>query len=196
MVRLDRVQQKADCACNSPYRGLNNTIKRRTMKSKFNIYLTLFLVIIGVFVTTGSSCRGDRLEPGGAYAPVLTNIDGTVTPTAAPDLPFFIVDSSYDLAYSTILTLANMERDNRLFFWAISPDIKHTLDKWRPEIVRINVEYHRARIAYKANPTPAGLSGLETFLGRLSQVTSALGPIQQTMNQKLVQLKANPSLNP
>lgn len=161
-------------------------------KKRISNCVALLLVSIGLFVTTGSSCRGDRLEPGGAYAPTQVDpLTGVVTPTSAPDIQIFIIDTLYKLTFSSVDLIFDLERSNERFFWSISPDIKHTLDKLRIPTWEINVEFHRARDAYDANPTPAGLSTLETILGRMRQVNDGLKPISETMNTKLRELKAN-----
>lgn len=162
------------------------------MKKRISNLAVLLLVSIGLFVTTGSSCRGDRLEPGGAYAPTQVDpLSGVETPTSAPDVQFFILDTLYKLTYSTVDLVFALERQNERFFWSISPDIKHTVDKVRLQAVPINLEFHRARNAYKSNPTPAGLATLETILGKMRQIAEGLTPISETMNAKLRELKAN-----
>lgn len=143
-------------------------------------------IIVGGFLLlnlcSASSCHG-KLENGGAYAPgtnALT-IDATTgitstnfVATAAPDLAFFQVESAFDFAYSTIDAVFTIEHDNRLLLWKISPDIKHTLDKLRPEAVTIRNDYIKARIAYQANPVPANLSQLQTILARIQSTAAAV----------------------
>jgi hypothetical protein len=137
-------------------------------------------LLIG-FVATG--CFGNQhLENGGAYAPgtniVATTADGTSTTNfvaaSASDLAFFQVESAFDFAYSTIDAVFTIERDNRLLLWKISPDIKHTLDKLRPEAVEIRNDYIKARIAYQANPVPANLSQMQTILARIENTAAAV----------------------
>lgn len=107
-------------------------------------------------LTVFSACHTTKLEPGGAYA--LTN--------TVPDMAFFAVDSSYDLAYSTIDAAFKFERDNRLMLWNVSPNIKHTLDAIRPKAVEADAAYLRSRAAYIANPTPTGLTVLQEILSK------------------------------
>jgi hypothetical protein len=65
------------------------------------------------------------------------------------------------------------ERDNRDNLWKLSPDIKHTLDKIRPDAAQAVQTYAAARKAYIANPTPTGLSMLNTILAKVQQVSAA-----------------------
>jgi hypothetical protein len=130
------------------------------------------LLLATALVFTFTGCQS-KLQPGGAYAPTVTNSDGTVTATFAPDKAFFTIDAGFDFAYAGIQSLFAYERDNRAFLKSISPDIKKTLDSIRPDVVRAVVDYGKARNAYKANPTPAGLSTLRTIEGRVGQLASA-----------------------
>lgn len=122
-----------------------------------------------------------HLAPGGAYAPNVTNItanaDGTsttnVVATAAPDQAFFEVDSAFDLAYSVINAAFTFELDNRDYLWSISPQVKHTLDKIRPQALDARNQYLKARRIYIANPTPAGLGALQTALTQIQHASSA-----------------------
>jgi len=109
------------------------------------------------------------LAPGGAYAPV----DANGNPIQAPDMVFYNIDAAYDLAYSTVDAAFRFERDNRTLLWKVSPQIKHTLDSIRPQAVSANADYLRARAAYMANPTPAGLTALQTVLSKISQLATA-----------------------
>ena len=129
------------------------------------IILAVTLAIIGL----GSSCRSARLGPGGAYSGVSTN---GVTNSVA-QLAFFQADSAYDLAYSAIDAAFKFERDNRALLWKLSPDIKHVLDKIRPQASEINMRYLAARAAYIAYPTPAGLGELQTITDQLRQLSAA-----------------------
>jgi hypothetical protein len=124
------------------------------------------LLLVAVLGLAG--CKG-TLEQGGAYAPIGTN--GVVT--IAPDYAFYVVDSGFDLAYSTVDGAFKFEADNRMLLWSISPNIKHTLDQLRPQAVTIRNEYAAARAAYMANPTPAGLTTLQAALAKAQQIAAA-----------------------
>lgn len=104
-----------------------------------------------------------KLETGGAYAPT----------GQAPDKAFFVADAAYDLAYGAMDGAFKFEKQNRALLWQISPQIKHTLDKLRPQALVVAREYTAARRAYLANPTASGLSTLQTVLNRLQQVSAA-----------------------
>lgn len=114
------------------------------------------------------------MEPGGAYAPDPTTnaVTGVVTQIAT-DKPFFIVDGAFYLAYSIIDGAFTFERDNRATLWALSPEIKHALDKIRPDAVVARNSYIAARKGYIANPTPAGLSDLQFALAKIQQLQAA-----------------------
>jgi hypothetical protein len=81
------------------------------------------------------------------------------------------VDAAYSLARATINGVFQFERDNRAMLWKISPSIKKTLDGIRPQAVKADAEYHRARAVYMANPVPAGLDQLQTILARINQLS-------------------------
>lgn len=130
---------------------------------QFKKIITLTLLAVSAFTLfTAASCNTARLEPGGAYAPV-----GQV-----PDLAFYQVDAAYDLAYSTIDGVFNFERRNRAALWKISPEIKHTVDKVRPEAWKLNQDYHKARAVYLQNTVPSNLSTLQTILGKMQQLAA------------------------
>lgn len=144
------------------------------------------LAVAGAALGPGCAAGAKRLEPGGAYAPtavattVATNADGTVTTVTniclaqAPDYGFFAVESSFRLAYAAIDIVFALERDNRALLWRTAPEIKRGLDAIRPEVERAVKDYLRAREAYVAAPTPAGLTAMESMLARLNQLRLAV----------------------
>jgi hypothetical protein len=107
---------------------------------------------------------GARLETGGPYA-------ASATQAAMPEL--FVLDSSFDVAYAALDTVFRYEQANRQALWAISPDIKHALDKVRLEAQRVRLDYAIARTAYIATPTPLNLDGLSEALAKLQSLNSA-----------------------
>lgn len=125
------------------------------------------IISIAVTVALSGGCKS-TLQPGGAYAPSLTNSDGTVT--SRPDMVFYTTDSAFNLAYATINTVFELERTNRELLFRLSPDIKHTLDRIRPSAVDVATRWAIARQAYIANPTQAGLTGLQDILAKLQQI--------------------------
>lgn len=129
---------------------------------------------IATLALVGPGCalfQKDKLEAGGAYS-------ATDVAAAMPEL--YVADSSFDLAVSGLTTTFNFEQDNRQLLWAITPDIKHSLDRIRIQAGAIKVEYAVARNAYLANPVPANLSTLNTILAKLVAVNStALTVINQ-----------------
>jgi hypothetical protein len=131
--------------------------------------IAILFLLAGLAFGTMTGCGKATLESGGAYAPV----DANGVAIVRPDLAFFEVDSAYDLAYSAVHAVFKFERDNRALLWKLSPDIKHTLDKARPQAVSANVRYAQARKAYLANPVPANLSTLQTILAEMQSLASA-----------------------
>lgn len=122
-------------------------------------------LLIATFAFTAAIPTGCKatLEEGGAYAPV----------GQAPDKAFYAVDAAYDLAYGAMDGAFKFEQQNRQLLWQISPEIKHALDKVRPQALVVARQYTAARKAYLANPTPSGLSTLQTTLSRLQQLSAA-----------------------
>jgi hypothetical protein len=139
--------------------------------------LSLVFSIVCLFASVG--CH-KTLEPGGAYSPSITNAT-TGAVTSSPDMAFYTVDSAFYLAYTSLDTVFAIERDNRAALFKLSPAIKHTLDSIRPTALAVAQEYARARTAYIANPTPAGLTGLQLYLARIQQlVVSAQAALPTT----------------
>lgn len=132
--------------------------------------LMLLLCLVPFFVA--ATCN-HRLEPGGAYAPTGTNTAGQVIATQNPDVAFFTVDAAYDLAYSAADTAFSFEKRNRDMLWKVSPSIKKSLDKIRPQADAVRIAYAKARFEYKSNPTPAGLSNLQTILSQMKSLSAA-----------------------
>lgn len=129
------------------------------------------LTVVPIVAITG--CGHATLEQGGAYAPATTNVDGSVVITQRPDFEFFVVDEAYQLAYDSINTTFEFERNNRAWLWQISPEIKHSLDKIRPAAQTARVKYAVARAAYLQNPVAANLSTLQTVLEEAKAVAAA-----------------------
>ena len=132
---------------------------------------TLSLLLCAPFLI-GATCKEARLEPGGAYAPIVTNAATGVVSTNS-DLAFYQIEASYAAAYAAIDGLFKFEADNEKALWAISPNIKLTLDKIRPDAWEANKSYHKARKAYLAVPVPANLTVLQQVLARMNQLLAA-----------------------
>ena len=132
-----------------------------------------------------TACKTPKLAPGGAYTGSVTNIVGTnLVITATSDLALYSADSSFALAYKTLDAIFLTERNNRDYFWKVSPQIKHTLDKVRVQAQKVVSDYAAARTAYIANPTPAGLTGVQSVLAQIQQLVfvgnAVLGQIIST----------------
>lgn len=145
---------------------------------RVKILLTLAALSIGLCAGCKSS---GRLEQGGAYAPgsyqIATNDSGgavtNFVATAAPDRALFVIDSAFDLAYSTFTTVTDIERRNRQWLWSVSPDIKHSLDKIRPQASEAAKRFSMARETYLKNPTPGGLTELQTILSQFQNLAAS-----------------------
>ena len=136
------------------------------MKMKTKLTSTLGALVFGfwVLVFCPGCALGPRLETGGAYS-------ATTTAAALPEL--YVLDSSFDLAYTALDGVVKFERDNRATLWEISPRIKQSLDKLRIEAAVLVADYGTAREAYLKNPTPATGSVLQTTLGKIQSANAA-----------------------
>jgi len=128
-----------------------------------------------------TACKTPKLAPGGAYTTTITNMVGTnIVLTSTSDLGLYTADSSFKLAYQTLDTVFTFERNNRQYLWNLSPAIKHTLDQVRAQAWPIVGEYVTARAAYLANPTPAGLTGVNAVLAKIQQLVFAANAVLST----------------
>lgn len=152
------------------------------MKRKFT-FVIFCISLLATFYLCG--CKA-TLQPGGAYAPVvvLTNSAGVVVTNTVvtADMGFYLSDSTFVLAESALDTVFRFERDNRTALWRVSPNIKHTLDKIRPDAVQAVMAYKSARSAYRANPTPGGLDLLQTILSKVQAVSTAAAAAVTNLN--------------
>lgn len=140
------------------------------MKNIFYRVRILSAVLLAA-TALGLGCKA-HLESGGAYSPVTTNATTGVV-SNSPDLPFYTADSAFWLAYTSLDTIFSIERNNREALFKISPEIKHSLDAIRPTALEVSQGYLRARQAYIAHPSPAGLTGVNLLLSKLQQLVIA-----------------------
>lgn len=142
-----------------------NRVIRIIMKLKsFSNLIALIVLSVGLLSPIGPvGCSKTTLEAGSQYS-----LEGQ-----KPDKAFYAADAAFELSYSLANTAFEFEQKNRQLLWSLSPDIKRTLDRIRPQAKEVAVAYAQARKAYTAYPTPAGLSTLETVLGRMQQIASA-----------------------
>jgi hypothetical protein len=116
-----------------------------------------------------------KLQPGGAYNPVTTNIvAGVETVTAHPDPKFFDAELAFDLTASILETVHTFEHNHRAELWALSPDIKRTLDKVWPVATAAEMAYAKASQAYIDNPTPGGLTGVQSALAEIQHAWTSV----------------------
>lgn len=128
-------------------------------------------------------CKTPTLEPGGLYNP--TNAIGQVLYN---NTGFALADTTYRLTYETALAVFAYERNNRKVIWDLSPQVKKSLDRIRPTVVDIDHRWAMARKAYRANPTPAGLSTLQSILDEIQKllpiIQQQLAPVYSTLTLK------------
>lgn len=137
------------------------------MTKKFTLLIALTAALS---LTALTACK-TNLAPGGAYNPSVTNSAGVVTST--PDIALYNADAAFKTAYDSLNLVFETEYKNRDYFWKLSPDIKHTLDKIRPEAQAAVNDYAAARTAYKANPPVVGLTGVNAVLAKIQQLLIA-----------------------
>lgn len=136
-----------------------------------SISVSLLLTLSILAFTPG--CKTSRLETGGAYAPT----------EEASDPAFYAVDSAYALAFASINAAFEIERNNRLFLWNLSPDIKHTLDRIRPKAVEADRDYLELREQYKALPSANILQALKLILAKVQEMANeSQTALPQTIN--------------
>jgi hypothetical protein len=146
------------------------------------------LTLVAVFALACTGCK-TKLESGGAYAPATFSADAagavSVTPKSAPQLGLYVADAAYKLAYDIVDGVLKFERDNRADVEKISPKIKIALDAVRPVAWDIDQRWAKARQMYQANPTPAGLSNIQTLLLEIQRlipvVQEQIAPVFSTL---------------
>lgn len=167
-------------------RELLDQVKQKMQSGKASGTVALIGTLIGGSILFGTGCQWhqNKLEAGGAYAPAVitiqTNETGVVTNVvrlAAPETELYYADMAFDFVYSAVISVMQFERENRETLWAISPQIKHTLDEYRPKVVVIAKEWATARKAYLANPTPANMSTLQEVLSRMRAINAAVANV-------------------
>lgn len=149
---------------------------------KISPYLVGMAVAILLVV---GGCNSPKLAPGGAYSgsTLTTNAAGVVTTNtiSASEPELFIADSAYKLAYDTVDGILLFEFNNRVALLVQFPALKPSLDKVRPVILDVDRRWAAARQAYKANPTPAGLSTINTILAEIQKLIptaqAAIAPV-------------------
>ena len=139
----------------------------------------LSLILLAALLSL-SACKSPQLQPGGVYSP--TNSVGQVVYN---DIGLALADAAYKLAYETVGAVLKFEQDNEVVIWAISPDIKHALDKVRVTGNDINLRWANARKIYRLNPTPAGLSTLQTILAEVQRLVPVAQQQLATVNSTL-----------
>jgi len=149
----------------------------------FRRTLSLFAIGYCLLAISLTGCGHKTLEAGGAYAPAITNVDGTLTATAAPDYALLALDSSYDLAYETALTACRFEQRNRVLLRQLSPGIKKQMDQVRAEVWKLDGQWAVARKAYLAQPVAANLDPIRRILAEMQRwnaVATSLIPQENT----------------
>ncbi|MDB6022983.1 MAG: hypothetical protein JWQ04_2840 [Pedosphaera sp.] len=130
-------------------------------------------------------CHTPSFQAGGAYSgsTVATNATGLVTTNvvSAPDPAFYLADSGYKLAYQTVDGVLGYELQYRAQLKISFPQLKPALDAIRPTLWNIDQRWAAARLAYQKNPTPAGLTILQSILPEIQRlvptVQAAIAPV-------------------
>lgn len=139
------------------------------MKTKLKYLLAGAFVCAGLLTLTSTGCKTAKLEVGGVYAP--TNSLGQVIYN---DLGLALTDASYKFAYETAINACGFEKNHRAEIKAIIPSqwltIKNAFDGVRDSIWEVDSRWAVARRAYKLNPTPAGLSTVQTILAEMNRL--------------------------
>jgi hypothetical protein len=158
------------------------------MKTKMRTKLStaIGVLVFGVWgLGFGSGCAGPKtLEPGGVYAP--TNDAGELITN---ERGLALTDASYRFAYDTALSVFRFEREHRAEIFDLSPvigqKIKTALDGARATVWEVDQRWARARLAYRLNPTPAGLTTLQTVLSELERIIPVIQSQMVTLTQAL-----------
>ncbi len=152
------------------------------------------ILLVAVACLSLTACNNSpNLEPGGSYAPTITNSttnsEGVVTtnvyPAISPQQVLFATDAAYRFAYETAIGVFEFEKENRAIIEAVAPKVVEALDIARDAVWDIDQRWAKARKAYKANPTPARLDTIQTILAELQRI---LPTIQAELNPYLQSL--------
>jgi len=135
---------------------------KRTSRAVFVLFYSLALLLVAL----APGCQtGRRLEPGGAYAPVISGVTNY-------DALLFLADSTYDLSYNTVLTVCAIEKKNRAVLRQQFPTLKGELDHIRDQVWEIDGRWALARRAYLANPVPENLDTLNRIVSELQRAAA------------------------
>lgn len=137
---------------------------------------------LALFTASFVGCK-TNLAPGGAYNPSVTNASGVVT--SNPDIALYNADLAFKTAYDSLNLVFQTEYNNRQYFWNISPAVKHTLDKIRPDAEKAVNDYAAARTAYLFNPPLVGLTGVNAVLAKMQQLLLAANAAVAQASQPL-----------
>lgn len=111
-----------------------------------------------------SGCGKKTLEVGGAYYPSTNN---------APDIVRFQADTAFLLAYNAIDFVFNQELNNRALLARVSPKITPAIDAIRPAALDVRNRYLAASDAYAANPSPVGLSTMQSLITEIGKIAAS-----------------------
>lgn len=157
----------------------------------------VFFSLVGLGALFFLSACKSTLAPGGAYAPtvITTNAAGQLVTNQVvmADMAFYVTDSAFLMSASALDVAFRFERDNRAALWQLDPNIKHTLDRIRPDALAAVTTYKAARGAYKSSPTPTGLSLLNTILAKVQQfATTASAAVTNLTSSGNTFIKSTP----
>lgn len=155
--------------------AIKNTVQKEDGGGVANKVPLIFLVgTLFLF----AACQAPKLETGGGYHP---------TEATQPETVLYVTDAAYKFAYTTVQGALKFERDNRKEIAAVAPQIKPALDKLRPVVADIDLRWARAREAYQAHPTPAGLSAYQKTVAEIERLMPI---VQQELEPYFTKLTA------
>lgn len=134
-------------------------------------FIALLALMTGLMV----GCKGS-LESGGAYTESITNsTSGTIS--QKQDKFLYTSDATFDLVYKSMKAAFAIERNNRAYFWQISPEIKHSLDKIRPQTQQAINAYATAREVYLSRPSPTTQDAVQKALDQAQLILNSINAI-------------------
>jgi hypothetical protein len=156
-------------------------------ESVLQVVITITLAaMLCLLASLFAGCKTQKLEPGGVYAP--TNTLGQLV---LNDRALALADASYKFAYETVLGVFKFEKENRAQIAAMSPTlgatIKEALDNGRTKVWEIDQRWALARKAYRANPTAAGMTTIQTVLAEIERIVPVIQAELQPLNTALTQ---------
>lgn len=138
------------------------------------------LMAVYIAISLASTGCGTKLAAGGAYNLNPTGTNGV--DSSLPDVGFYLADSSFDLAETTLDAAFKIEANNRVFLYQLNPGIKHGLDSIRKQSWSVIGDYTKARAKYIASHDPASLTDMQTANNQISTLSAQATDLVTTTN--------------